>query len=486
MRRVVIVGGGITGLATAHALEKATGPSQVRIVEAGPHLGGNLVTVRHNGFIIDGGPDSWVASKPHATRLAREVGLGDELIGTRPDTRKVYIVWQKKLHAMPDGLVLGIPTEMRPFLDTELLGYDAKLRAGLDLVVPRRSFHGDEDESIAGFVSRRLGTDVAERIVNPLLGGIFAGDAQSLSVRACVPQLVEAEAKYGSLIRAMRELKAARRAAAGDVPRGEDGAPVVEPSAFLSLKRGVGDLVTNVAHRLRNAEVLTSTSARRIVRTPDGKWAVETATETIVADAVALTLPAYGAARVVEELDPGLASMLREIEYVSTATVFLAYKKFDVRNPLDAVGFLVPRAENRPILACTYVSSKWDHRAPAGQALLRVFVGGAGNEHLLERDDEALSRMAREQILDLLGIDRPPMFSKVFRFDHASPQPHVGHLARMDRLFRRLARWPSLYIGGNGYVGTGIPDAIKQGEEIAARIMEDAGTRPLSSAEATR
>jgi oxygen-dependent protoporphyrinogen oxidase len=481
-KRVVVVGGGITGLATAHALEKARDKIDVIVLEGADRLGGNLVTVRHNGFIIDGGPDSWIASKPQATRLAREVGLGDELIGTRPDTRKVYIVWQKKLHPMPEGLVLGVPTEMRPFLDTDLLGIDAKLRAGLDLVVPRRHWVGDEDESIAAFVSRRLGTDVAERIVGPLLGGIFAGDAHSLSVRACVPQLVDAEEQHGSLIRAMREQKAARRAEADGARSPESGEAVVEPSAFLSLKRGVGDLVLNVAHRLRDADVRTSTPARKIGRTSDGRWAVETASETILADAVALTLPAHGAARITADLDDQLSSMLGAMDYVSTATVFLAYKKFDVRNPLDAFGFLVPRAENRPILACTYVSSKWDHRAPAGQALLRVFVGGAGNERLLERDDESLSRLVREQILDLLGIDRPPMFTKVFRFDHASPQPHVGHLARMEALFKRVGLHRGLYVGGNGYVGTGIPDAIKQGEAIAAHIMEDVGTQPSSSA----
>ncbi|HEY8074388.1 MAG TPA: protoporphyrinogen oxidase [Labilithrix sp.] len=476
MKRVIVIGGGITGLATAHALEKAKERLEVILLEGSDRLGGNLVTVRHNAFTIDGGPDSWVASKPHATRLAREVGLGDELIGTRPDTRKVYIVWQKKLHPMPEGLILGVPTEIKPFFDTDLLGFDAKLRAGLDLIVPPRHFQGDEDESIASFVSRRLGHDVAERIVGPLLGGIFAGDPHSLSVRACVPQLVDAEAKHGSLIRAMRETSAKRKSEA-------DGA--VAPSAFLSLKRGMGDLVTNVAHKLRDAELRTSCPARSIGRTPDGQWAVQTSRDTIFADAVALTLPAHGAARLVDDLDDELASMLRAIEYVSTATVFLAYKKFDVRNPLDAFGFLVPRAEGRPILACTYVSSKWDHRAPSGQALLRVFIGGAGNERLLERDDEALSRMAREQILDLLGIDRPPMFAKVFRFDHGSPQPQVGHLARMERMMARVAQWRGLYVGGNGYIGTGIPDAIKQGEDIAARIMEACGTRPSSSAEAT-
>jgi oxygen-dependent protoporphyrinogen oxidase len=471
MKRVVIVGGGITGLATAHALEKANEPCEVRLVEAAPRLGGNLVTLNHNGFTIDGGPDSWVASKPHATRLAKAVGLGDELIGTRADTRKVYIVWKKQLHAMPEGLVLGIPTEWRPFAETELFGLDTKLRALLEPLVPRKEFKGDEDESIASFVSRRLGSDICDRIAGPLLGGIFAGDPESLSVRACVPQLVEAEAKYGSLVLAMRALRAARKE--------EAGSGHYETSAFLSLKRGMGDLVTTVAHRLKDAELTTSLAAERVTRLPEGdprgRWAVETTRGVLHADHVALTVPAHASAGMVRGFDPTLASMLGAVGYVSTATVFLAYRKYDVRHPLDAVGFLVPKGENRPILACTFVSSKWDHRAPSGQALMRVFIGGAGAEHYLGRDDEALARLAREQLFDLLGIERPPVFSKVFRFNRASPQPSVGHLARMRKLLERVATWPGLHVGGNGFIGTGIPDSIKQGEEIAARI---AGKRP--------
>ncbi len=465
MKRVVIVGGGITGLAAAYALEKAAEPCEVHVVEAGPRLGGNLVTLSHNGFTIDGGPDSWVATKPHATRLAKAVGLADELIGTRPDTRKVYIVWQKKLHPMPEGLVLGIPTEWKPFAETELFGMDTKLRALLEPIIPRRIFSGDEDESIGSFVARRLGSDIADRIAGPLLGGIFAGDPDSLSVRACVPQFVEAEAKYGSLIRAMRALRAARKEAA----TGE-----YEASTFLSLKRGIGDLVTYVAHRLRDAELSTDHAAKKVALLPDGdprgRWAVETTRGILHADHVALTMPAHASAPLVADFDPELASMLGAVGYVSTATVFLAYRKFDVRHPLDAVGFLVPRNENRPLLACTFVSSKWDHRAPSGQALLRVFIGGAGAEHYLDRDDEALVRLAREQLLDLIGIERPPTFAKVFRFNRASPQPTVGHLGRMRGLLERTATWPGLYIGGNGFIGTGIPDSVKQGEEIAARI----------------
>jgi oxygen-dependent protoporphyrinogen oxidase len=475
MKRVVIVGGGITGLATAHALEEraAEGAERldVKLLEANDRLGGNIVTVSHNGFIIDGGPDSWVATKPHATRLARDLGLGDELIGTRPDSRKVYIVWRRKLHPMPEGLVLGIPTEWRPFAESELLDASAKLRAGLDLFVPQKKWAPGEDESIASFVARRLGSDISERIAGPLLGGIFAGDPESLSVRACVPQLVDAESKYGSLVKAMRAQKRQRRARAAETGAGE-------ASVFVSLKRGVGDLVVNVAHKLRDAEVMTSCPVTRLERLPDGdargRWAVVLAKTTLFADHVALALPAHAAARLVAPVDPELSGMLGDVRYVSTATVFVAYRKYDVRNPLDGSGFLVPRAENRPILACTYVSSKWDHRAPAGQVLLRVFVGGAGHEALLARDDEALVRLAREQLSDLLGIEKPPLFSRVFRFDHASPQPNVGHLERMGRALERLQELPGLHAGGNGYIGTGIPDAIKQGEEIAARILDEA------------
>jgi oxygen-dependent protoporphyrinogen oxidase len=468
MKRVVIVGGGITGLATAHALEKSREPCSVNLVDAAPRLGGNLVTVSHNGFTIDGGPDSWVATKPHATTLAKAVGLGDELIGTRPDTRKVYIVWKKQLHALPEGLVLGIPTEWRPFAQTELFGLDTKLRALLEPLIPRKVFDGDEDESIGAFVTRRLGPDISDRIAGPLLGGIFAGEADSLSVRACVPQLVDAEAKYGSLVRAMRVLGKARKEAG---PNGEH-----EGSTFLSLKRGIGDLVTYVAHRLRDAELAPGNPATRVARLPEGdprgRWAVETAKGVLHADHVALTLPGRVSARLVADLDPTLSGMLGDIAYVSSATVFLAYRKYDIRHPLDAVGFLVPRSENRPIVACTFVSSKWDHRAPAGQALLRVFVGGAGAEQYLRRDDAGLVRMAREQLRDLIGIERAPTFAKVFRFDGATPQPTVGHLGRMRRLLERTASHPGLHVGGNGFVGTGIPDAVKQGEEIAARIAD--------------
>lgn len=466
MRRVVIVGGGIAGLAAAHKLSAAAERLDVRVIEGSERLGGNLHTVRHNGFVIDTGPDSWVAAKPHAAELARAVGLGDELIGTRADTRRVYIVRDRKLFPMPEGLILGVPTEVRPLLESELLGWDAKLRAGLDLVVPARRWEeDDEDESIASFVTRRLGPEIAERIASPLLGGIFAGDPEELSVRACAPQLVQAEREHGSLVRAMRALRERRRAAAG-----AGG----EPSAFLSLKRGVGDLVVHVARKLRDVEVSTSLPAERVARLPvgdpRGRWVVETKSGPLYAHDVVLTVPTNVVGPLVRDFDPEMARMCAGLEYSSVATIFLAYRRFDVRHPLDAVGFLVPRGEGRPILAGSFVSSKWDHRAPTGQVLIRAFVGGRGREEMVERDDDELVRVARGELRDLIGIDRPPVFTKVFRFWRSSPQPKLGHLPRVRRLLDRAAEHPGLYLGGNGYLGTGIPDAIRQGQDIAARI----------------
>jgi oxygen-dependent protoporphyrinogen oxidase len=460
--KVAIIGGGITGLALAHFLEPSEVAREVVVFEARPRLGGNIHTEHHQGYVIDAGPDSWVSTKPNATALAREVGLGDDIIGTIPENRRVYVAWDGRLHPMPEGVVLGIPTRIAPLAQSGLFSWDGKLRMGLEPLVPPRAFAGDDDdESIAAFLSRRLGEQLVERLAGPLLAGIFAGDAEQLSIRATFPQFVEAEAKHGSLVRAMRAMRGPERA---------EGAP--PPSAFSSLKQGMGDLVTTVAHRLKDALVLTGTGVREVGRREDGRYAVVTeAGDVHAVDRVAFTCAGHTVARMIRGLEPEAARILDELVYASTATVFLAYPRRAVGHALDASGFIVPRTLGRPMLACTWVSSKWEHRAPAPVALVRVFVGGAAGERALDRDDADLVSLAHDELGAFVPVQGEPVHSRVFRFPRANPQPAIGHLGRMRRLRDRLARHPGLYVAGTGYDGVGIPDCIKQAENVAAQIV---------------
>jgi len=439
MKRVVIVGGGLTGLAIAHALERAEEPCSVHLLEASAQLGGNVRTVTHNAMILDVGADGWRASKPHVARLVDELGLADELIETEPDARRVHVARQRTLHPLPEDVLAGVPHGLGAFWKTALLDPDAKLRAALDFLVPARTFGEQDDESVYAFVARRLGAEVADRIAVPLVRGTRAGDAAMLSVRACAPELFAAERTRGSILRAMREEERPRR---GD--------------AFVSLKRGVGDLVVNVAHKLKRTEVETGQRAERIEPRGAG-WLVHTPAGTREADAVALTTARV--APLVEDFDAELAAMCDELAYASIATVFLAYRKFDVRHPLDAYGVLL--GPGSPVLAVHFVSSKWQHRAPSGQVLIRVDLADSGES------DTSFVHLARARLLDLVGIERPPAFAKVFRLPNAALQPFVGHPTRMRRLAARVAAHDGLHFAAPG---VGVADAVRAGFEIAARI----------------
>ncbi len=457
---VVILGGGVTGLSVAHALLRPVGAFEITLLEREAVLGGNIRTVRRDGFVLDGGPDSWVASKPHATALAKSLGLEPRFIPTRPENRHVYIAWEGALHPLPEGMVLGIPTEIMPIVRTPLFSWDAKLRMGLEPLIPPRAWLGDEDESIGDFVARRLGDEVAQRLAGPLLGGIFAGDAGELSVRAAFPQFVEAELRHGSIVRAMRAMRAARKSAG-------------EGSAFLSLQGGLGELIDALAARIGGqVNLRTGTAARRVEARAGGGFRVTLTTgETLDADDLVLAAPLPVTATLARDLDPTLADALGAFDAASTATAFLAYPAGAIARPLDATGFLVPREMRRPILASTWVSSKWEHRAPDGMVLLRVFFGGATGGSILENSDAELVVLAREELRSLMGIHATPLFSHVFRFTRASPQPRVGHLARVRAVKERLARWPGLYVAGNGFEGSGIPDCIKFAEGAASAIL---------------
>jgi oxygen-dependent protoporphyrinogen oxidase len=471
--RFVVVGGGITGLAAARAAiargrELGRGV-EVTVLERGPRFGGNLVTDRVDGFLLDGGPDSWVVTKPQASALAKELGLGSSIVGTNPAHRRYFVAWNDRLHPVPEGLVLGVPTQLVPLARTRLFSWRGKLRMALEPFVKARRFEGDDDESIADFAVRRLGHEAADRLVAPLLGGISAGDANDLSVRAAFPQLAAMEQKYGSLVRGMRS--AARDRAAAQAAAGGKS---TEGSAFVSLAQGTGALVDALVARLRadGARLRAGEAVVALVREPAG-WSVKLASgETLAADAVVLAVPGHAAATLLRPLDGEAAGALSGIAYGSTATVFLGYRRSEVRHPLDGVGFVVPRTARRPILASTWVSSKWDGRAPDEQVLVRAFFGGPAGPDVLARTDDELVAFARAELRALMDIDAEPTLARVYRFDRACAQMRVGHVARMRALKERLARVaPGVRVAGGGYDGVGIPDCIRQAQEAVGALL---------------
>ena len=465
--RIAVVGGGITGLAAAHAAaERArerNRPVVVTVLEQSKRFGGSLVTERLDGFLLDGGADSWVASKPQATALARGLGLSDSLVGTNRANRQFYVARGQKLHPVPEGFVLGVPTRFAPLARTRLFSWTGKARMALEPLVPVRRLDPNGDESIADFVTRRLGREAAERLVAPLLSGISSGDASNISVRAAFPQLVAMEQDHGSLLRAMWALRKGARARAPN------------ESAFCSLRGGMGELTGALVERLRQEGVVLRTEAPVTeVKRAEGRWALAIAgAERLEADAVLLAIPAHAAAELLAPVDAGVAGDLRSIHYGSAATVFFAYRRADVAHPLDGVGFIVPRSPNRSILASTWVSSKWDDRAPEGSVLVRAFFGRTPGDATLAQSDVALARCAREDLRELMGLDAEPLFARVFRFDRASAQMRVGHLATMRAIHEGLARAaPGVRVAGGGYDGIGIPDCVRQGEEAGRAFVE--------------
>jgi oxygen-dependent protoporphyrinogen oxidase len=469
MRRVVIVGGGITGLTTAYRLLRAQRdaggvPFAVTVLEARSRLGGNIVTERVDGCVLDGGPDAFVAARPEARDLCVDLGLADRLVATTEENRRVYIRHDGTLHPLPEGLVLAIPTRVLPLARSRLFTWHGKARMGLDLALPRRS--DAAEESIGHFIRRRLGDEALERLAEPLLGGIYAGDVDALSLTATFPQLAALEKAHGSLIRGALAQRAARSRKPGPAP-----------SIFQSLRGGMGELVEALSRAVRDAGGTVRTSAEVVAVTHGAggaRFAVRIAGDPspMPADDVVLCAPAYVAADALDGLDRELSGVLREVPYVSTATITLGYARSDVPHPLDASGLIIPKGEGRRALAATFVSSKWLGRAPRGTALLRVFAGGHRDPSALDLSDAGLIALARDELAALLGIRATPLVERVFRFDRANAQPALGHPARLQKIRAATERHAGLYLCGAAFEGVGIPDCVKQANAVAKRIAE--------------
>lgn len=445
---VVIVGGGIAGLAAVYELSRNR--ISCVVLEKAARAGGVILSEEIDGFTIDGGPDSLLIQKADAAALCREIGLGDRLITTKPP-RLAYIQRGGRLHPLPAASVLGVPTRIGPFARTRLFSWTGKLRMAAELFVPRR--RDDTDESIGAFMTRRFGREASTYLAEPLLAGIHAGDVDRLSVQALFPRFVEAERDHGSLLRAFR----LRRPAAS-----ADG-------AFHSLPGGLSEMIRALVTAIGESRVRTGVGVAAIegrgpfqVRTTDG--------DVIQASAVILATPVYATSALTADRDETLSRLCGEIPYASAATIALAFDRDAVDHPLNGSGFVVPRAERTGLLAASWLSSKWPHRAPEGRVLLRTFVGGARDPGALDRSDQELVALSLAALKPLIGVRGQPLFTRVYRWMRANAQHEVGHLARMAAIDRALLRHPGLFVTGSGFRGVGIPDCIADARRTARAV----------------
>jgi len=464
MKRIAIIGGGISGLAAAFALEKKRQdgvPLEYVLYESSRRLGGVLVTEHVEGCLIEAGPDSFLTEKPWATDLCRELGLEDQLIGSNDPDRKTYILVKGKLVEIPDGLMFMVPTKILPTVLSPLFSARSKLRMAQEWFHPPHK--ADGDESVAAMVERHYGAEMVDRLADPLLSGVYGGEASQLSVRAVLPRFAEMEAKFGSLGRAML-------AARGKMPPSRSGPKPL----FTSLKDGMQQMVDSVISRLTPAALHSNVPVQSLQR-QDGGWLVSAGYGSDQFDAVIVATPAHISAGLTQMPSPPLASELRGIDYTSSITINLAYDQ-RVRSSLPpGFGFLVPRSEGRRMLAATFVHNKFPHRAPADRALLRCFIGGAQNANALQLPDEQIVGMVREELRLIIGLTADPLFARVYRWRSAMAQYGVGHLERLQRIDNLLTQLPGLALAGNGYRGIGVPDCIRSGTDAATKTLAAVG-----------
>jgi len=465
-KKIIIIGGGITGLSTAYFIQEKLKESNISadclLIEADNRLGGKIHSLQTDDFVIEGGPDSFITQKKWGLELCRRLGLEEQLVQTNPLDKSIFVLTKGKLQPFPEGFNLMIPSKMMPFLLTPLVSPLGKLRMGMDLFIPKRD--SDDDESIASFVRRRLGDEAVQKFAEPILAGIFAGDAEKLSIKATFPQFTTLEQKYGSLIMGMRtRVKQGKQ-------KGSSGPKKPAYSMFVTLRDGLSSIVTALRKKLDAVEILTGQAVTE-VNPSNGGYEVVVGSERKWADALVVTCNTHTSAGWIENWNPALSTLLREICYVSTATVSVGFKKSEVKHPLNGFGFVVPRQENCGINASTWSSTKFAGRASKEHVLIRTFLGGAHAEDVIGREDKDLIAMVRQDLKAILGINEQPVVAKVFRWIKANPQYHVGHLERVLKIEEQVHLHSGFFLAGAAYRGVGIPDCIEQAELTASKVI---------------
>lgn len=467
MKRIAIIGGGISGLAAAYALEekrKAGTPVEYVLFESSPRLGGVLVTDHIDGCIAEAGPDSFLTEKPWASDLCKKIGLGDQLIGSNDSDRKTYIVTNGKLVAMPDGLMFMVPTKIMSTVLSPLFSWRTKMRVAAEWFHPLHKT--SSDETVAQMVERHYGSEMVDLLADPLLSGVYGGEASQLSVRSVLPRFADMESQYGSLGRAMLASRRKMKAAAKGPP----------PSLFTSLKEGMQQMTDALVARLNANAVRITSPVESLIPQNDGNgWTVYARYKTDRFDAVILATPAHAAASVLQNSDEKLARELGGIQYSSSVTATLVYDE-EVRSSLPAgFGFLVPRSEGRRMLAATFFHNKFPHRAPENRAIIRCFLGGARDEQILQSSEEAILEIVRRELREIVDLHAEPLFARVYKWRSAMAQYTVAHLDRLQRIESLRQQLPTLALAGNGYYGIGVPDCVRSGTEAAAKVLAGMG-----------
>lgn len=501
--RTAIIGGGIAGLAAAYELEKARAagaPVEYTLFEAQGRLGGSIATDIVNDAVLERGPDSFISEKPAAAELCREIGLGEDLTPSNDAERKTYVVVRNQLVPLPDGLMFLVPTKLVPTALTRLFSIKTKIRMGMELLHPPRP--NGRDESVASLVERHFGAEAVDRLADPLLSGIYGGDATQLSARTVLPRLVEMEEKYGSLTRGMlaahRQMRAKVAAAHKNSPPVSDGADRTSRAVgtgaanpgrsgprgiFTTLRGGMQQLVETLEEYLDPECVRLNTKVESVEMTSDG-WRITSAGILGEYDSVIMASPAWAVGALLNDVDAPLANDLSGIPYSSSITANLVYDEEQIGRLPEGFGFLVPASEKRTLLACTFVHRKFLGRTPTGKAVLRAFLGGAKNEELLATSDADLIAAVRRELTEILGEKIVPRdalveHAQISRWRRAMAQYSVGHQERMARVKQRVATLPGLRLAGNAYDGIGIPDCIRLGRQAARELVAE--TQPVTA-----
>jgi len=464
-KRIAIIGGGISGLAAAFALEekrRAGVPFEYVVYEAHPRLGGVLVTERVEGCLVEAGPDSFLTEKPWAADLCRQIGLADQLIGSNDRQRKTYILAKGKLVVIPDGLMFMVPTKILPTVFSPLFSMRTKVRMAAEWFHPPQQVKSEE--TVAEFVGRHYGAEVVDLLADPLLSGVYGGEASQLSMRAVLPRFVDMEAKHGSLGRAMLSARGKMAAAAKGPP----------PPLFTSLKEGMQQMVDALLACLDANSLRASTLVQSVIP-QEGGWTVSAGYQSDQFDALIIATPAPAASVLLQMADQNLSRELGEIRYSSSVTITLGYDHNVRRSLPPGFGFLVPRSEGRRMLAATFVHNKFPHRAPESRALIRCFLGGSRDEHILHSSHDEILKIVRDELKQILGLAAEPLFARIYKWKGAMAQYCVGHHERVQRIESLRKKLPGLALAGNAFTGIGVPDCIRSGKEAAIKMLAATG-----------